>query len=143
MTLVTYLRKSFSIREDDSRAPHFSPTLCQYNRLDRLVWEGLGFFLLIFLSVQSRTISRESFIFFFLMVYLSVGMRSRIKLFPPNPLFRLCFLYSNGKWMRNNFQKKKMCDLGEEAFQLFNISPIFSIRDFFPTPFLESTKCVH
>ena len=35
------------------------------------------------------------------------------------------------------------CDLGEEAFQLFNISPIFSIRDFFPTPFLESTKCVH
>ena len=36
-------------------------------------------------------------------VYLSVGMRSRIKLFPPNPLFRLCFLYPNGKWMRNNF----------------------------------------
>ena len=41
MTLVTYLRKSFSIREDDSRAPHFSPTLCQYNRLDRLVWKSL------------------------------------------------------------------------------------------------------
>ena len=50
MTLVTYLRKSFSIREDDSRAPHFSPTLCQYNRLDRLVWEGLGFFFLFSLS---------------------------------------------------------------------------------------------
>ena len=45
MTLVTYLRKSFSRREDDSRAPHFTPTLCQYNRLDRLVWEGLGFLL--------------------------------------------------------------------------------------------------
>ena len=27
-----------------------------------------------------------------------------------------------------------LCDLCEEAFQLFNISPIFSIRDFFPPP---------
>ena len=42
MTLVTYRRKYFSIREDDSCA-HFSPTLYQYNRLDRLVWVGLGF----------------------------------------------------------------------------------------------------
>ena len=33
-------------------------------------------------------------------------MRSRIKLFPPNPLFRLCFPYPNGKWMRNNFVHK-------------------------------------
>ena len=24
-------RKSFSLCEDDSRPPHFSPTLCQYN----------------------------------------------------------------------------------------------------------------
>ena len=42
-TLVTYPRKSFSLHEDDSRAPHFSSTLYQCNRLDRLVWEGLGF----------------------------------------------------------------------------------------------------
>ena len=28
---VIYLSKSFSLREDDSRAPHFSLTLCQYN----------------------------------------------------------------------------------------------------------------
>ena len=43
------------------------------------------------------------------------------------------------------FKKKKVLsvDLGEEAFQLFNISPMFSIHDFFPTPFLESTKCFY
>ena len=102
MTLVTYLRKSFSIREDDSRAPHFSPTLCQYNRLDRLVWEGLGFFFLFF-SQFNLELFREDLLYFF----------KKIK----------------------NEKKKKLCDLGEEAFQLFNISPIFSIRDFVPTPF--------
>ena len=64
MTLVTYLRKSFSIREDDSRAPHFSPTLCQYNRLDRLVWEGLGFFFLFF-SQFNLELFREDLLYFF------------------------------------------------------------------------------
>ena len=61
MTLVTYRRKSFSMREDDSCAPHSPHTLCQYNRLDRLVWEGLGF--LLSLSSILNNFER-SFIYF-------------------------------------------------------------------------------
>ena len=61
MTLVTYRRKSFSMREDDSCAPHSPHTLCQYNRLDRLAWEGLGF--LLSLSSILNNFER-SFIYF-------------------------------------------------------------------------------
>ena len=50
------------MREDDSCAPHFSPTLCQYNRLDRLVWEGLGF-LLSLSSILNKF--ERSFIYLF------------------------------------------------------------------------------
>ena len=50
MTLVTYRRKSFSIREDDSRAPHSPHTIS----IQQVRPFGLGGFrvFLLFLSVQ-------------------------------------------------------------------------------------------
>ena len=55
------------MREDDSCAPHFSPTLCQYNRLDRLVWEGLGFLLSL-----SSILNKFERSFIYLFIYFSV-----------------------------------------------------------------------
>ena len=50
MTLVTYLRKSFSMREDDSCAPH-SPHTMSIQQVRPFGLGGFGVFLLYF-SVQ-------------------------------------------------------------------------------------------
>ena len=90
MTLVTYLRKSFSFREDDSaHSPHYINTR-------GMVW---GFLFTHFSLELFRELFREG--------------------------------------------KKQGVYLGEEAFQLFIITPIFLFVVFPTPPFLESAECVH
>ena len=61
MTLVTYRRKSFSIREDDSRAPHFS---LHTRPIQQVRPFGLGGFGVFSFSQFNLGQFREEFVYF-------------------------------------------------------------------------------